>query len=416
MSNQEVLWSPPEEEKSSSLLKNRSFIFLWLSSTTSFVALSSYLFAEQWYIITVLKMESALGIVLMITMIFRVLFMTVGGVWADRYRRSRIMLVSSLIRCVIVIVMIFFLQMSILEIWSLIGFAILFGIVDAFFSPANTSLLPLLVPNSLITKANSFIQSSNQIAMFSGPMIGGLILSKGSFSLLFSIIAAFLFMTFLFSYCIGEQKKQAPSNNSSTKGELLDGLKYVWNMSFLKNMLIILIIVNFFFFGPLQMGIPLIINNVLHGEALHLSFLQSSYQGGMLAGAVTVGIVNFRKKRGLSILIIINILGICLSLLGYIHFLWQGIFLLSIMGILSSIINVSLISIIQEKSQEDKIGRVMSLVNAFSNGLVPLSYAFVSIALVMELTISSIMLYCGCLIICISLLYIFKPNVIKSVD
>ena len=411
-----VLWSPPEEEKSSSLLKNRSFIFLWLSSTTSFVALSSYLFAEQWYIITVLKMESALGIVLMITMIFRVLFMTVGGVWADRYRRSRIMLVSSLIRCVIVIVMIFFLQMSILEIWSLIGFAILFGIVDAFFSPANTSLLPLLVPNSLITKANSFIQSSNQIAMFSGPMIGGLILSKGSFSLLFSIIAAFLFMTFLFSYCIGEQKKQAPSNNSSTKGELLDGLKYVWNMSFLKNMLIILIIVNFFFFGPLQMGIPLIINNVLHGEALHLSFLQSSYQGGMLAGAVTVGIVNFRKKRGLSILIIINVLGICLSLLGYIHFLWQGIFLLSIMGILSSIINVSLISIIQEKSQEDKIGRVMSLVNAFSNGLVPLSYAFVSIALVMELTISSIMLYCGCLIICISLLYIFKPNVIKSVD
>lgn len=416
MSNQEVLWSPPEEEKSSSLLKNRSFIFLWLSSTTSFVALSSYLFAEQWYIITVLKMESALGIVLMITMIFRVLFMTVGGVWADRYRRSRIMLVSSLIRCVIVIVMIFFLQMSILEIWSLIGFAILFGIVDAFFSPANTSLLPLLVPNSLITKANSFIQSSNQIAMFSGPMIGGLILSKGSFSLLFSIIAAFLFMTFLFSYCIGEQKKQAPSNNSSTKGELLDGLKYVWNMSFLKNMLIILIIVNFFFFGPLQMGIPLIINNVLHGEALHLSFLQSSYQGGMLAGAVTVGIVNFRKKRGLSNLIIINVLGICLSLLGYIHFLWQGIFLLSIMGILSSIINVSLISIIQEKSQEDKIGRVMSLVNAFSNGLVPLSYAFVSIALVMELTISSIMLYCGCLIICISLLYIFKPNVIKSVD
>lgn len=416
MSNQEVLWSPPEEEKSSSLLKNRSFIFLWLSSTTSFVALSSYLFAEQWYIITVLKMESALGIVLMITMIFRVLFMTVGGVWADRYRRSRIMLVSSLIRCVIVIVMIFFLQMNILEIWSLIGFAILFGIVDAFFSPANTSLLPLLVPNSLITKANSFIQSSNQIAMFSGPMIGGLILSKGSFSLLFSIIAAFLFMTFLFSYCIGEQKKQAPSNNSSTKGELLDGLKYVWNMSFLKNMLIILIIVNFFFFGPLQMGIPLIINNVLHGEALHLSFLQSSYQGGMLAGAVTVGIVNFRKKRGLSILIIINVLGICLSLLGYIHFLWQGIFLLSIMGILSSIINVSLISIIQEKSQEDRIGRVMSLVNAFSNGLVPLSYAFVSIALVMELTISSIMLYCGCLIICISLLYIFKPNVIKSVD
>ncbi|MGE7673265.1 MFS transporter [Lysinibacillus sp. NPDC094403] len=416
MRNQDVLWSPPEEEKSSSLLKNRSFIFLWLSSTTSFVALSTYLFAEQWYIITVLKMESALGIVMMMTMIFRVLFMTVGGVWADRFRRSRIMLVSSFLRCVIVVIMIVFLQMSILEIWSLIGFAILFGIVDAFFSPANTSLLPLLVSNKSITRANSFIQSSNQIAMFSGPMIGGWVLSKGSFSLLFSIIAAFLFMTFLFSFCIGEQIRNAPSKKSSTKDELFDGFKYVWNMSFLKNMLIILIVVNFFFFGPLQMGIPLIVNNVIHGEALHLSFLQSSYQGGMLAGALTVGIVNYRKKRGLSILIIITVLGICLSLLGYINFLWQGIFLLSIMGILSSVINVSLISIIQEKSQQDKIGRVMSLVNAFSNGLVPLSYAFVSIAIVMDMTISNIMLYSGCLIISISLLYIFKPNVIKIVE
>ncbi|KOS61604.1 MULTISPECIES: MFS transporter [Lysinibacillus] len=416
MSNQEVPWSPTEEKDSSSLLKNRAFVFLWLSSTTSFVALSTYLFAEQWYIITVLKMESALGIVMMMTMIFRVLFMTVGGVLADRFRRSRIMLISSFIRCVIVVVMILFLQMSILEIWSLIGFAILFGIVDAFFSPANTSLLPSLVSNASITKANSFIQSSNQIAMFSGPMIGGWILSKGSFSLLFSIIAAFLFTTFLFSFCIGEQKRNVPPNNNSTKDELLDGLKYVWNMSFLKNMLIILIIINFFFFGPLQMGIPLIVTNVINGEALHLSFLQSSYQGGMLAGALTVGIVNFRKKRGLSILIIINVLGICLSLLGFINLLWQGIFLLSIMGILSSVINVSLISIIQEKSQEDKIGRVMSLVNAFSNGLVPVSYAFVSMALVMNLTISNIMLYCGCLIMCISLLYIFKSNVIKDVD
>ncbi|MFJ7982651.1 MFS transporter [Lysinibacillus xylanilyticus] len=416
MSNQEVVWSPPDVGNSSSLLKNRAFIFLWLSSTSSFVALSTYLFAEQWYIITVLKMESALGIVMMMTMIFRILFMTVGGVWADRFRRSHIMLVSSFIRCVIVVVMILFLQMSILEIWSLISFAILFGIVDAFFSPANTSLLPSLVSSSSLTRANSFIQSSNQIAMFSGPMIGGWILSKGSFSFLFSMIAAFLFMTFLFSCCIREQKRTAPPINSSMKDELLDGLKYVWNMSFLKNMLIILIIINFFFFGPLQMGIPLIINNVIHGEALHLSFLQSSYQGGMLVGALTVGIVNFRKKRGLSILIIINVLGICLSLLGYINFLWQGIFLLSIMGILSSVINVSLISIIQEKSQQDKIGRVMSLVNAFSNGLVPLSYAFVSIAIVMNMTISNIMLCCGCLIMSISLLYIFKPNVIKKVD
>ncbi|WP_257143484.1 hypothetical protein [Bacillus sp. AFS015896] len=36
---------------SMSLFKNRAFLFLWLSSTSSFLALSTYLFAEQWYVI-----------------------------------------------------------------------------------------------------------------------------------------------------------------------------------------------------------------------------------------------------------------------------------------------------------------------------------------------------------------------------
>jgi len=253
LGREHTLTSLTDNNAASSLFKNRAFVFLWLSSTTSFLALSTYLFAEQWYIITVLNKEGALGIVLMVTMIPRVLFMTIGGVWADRYRRSRIMLVSSLVRCLLVVMMILFLQMSLLELWPLIGFALLFGVVDAFFSPANTSLLPTLVSKDVLTRSNSFIQSSNQIAMFSGPMIGGWVLTVGSFSLLFSIIAGLLLMTFVFSYLIKEEENvhAISQKKVSTKEELKEGLIYVWKMPFLKNMLLILIIINFLFFGPL---------------------------------------------------------------------------------------------------------------------------------------------------------------------
>ncbi|KQL19449.1 MFS transporter [Cytobacillus solani] len=417
MSRDQALIEKKNDVVASSLFKNRAFVFLWLSSTTSFLALSTYLFAEQWYIITILNKESALGIVMMVTMIPRVIFMSIGGVWADRYKRSQIMLVSSLVRCILIVVMIFFLQMSILELWPLICFALLFGVLDAFFSPANTSLLPSLVSKDVLTRSNSFIQSSNQIAMFSGPMIGGWVLTVGSFSLLFSIIAIFLTMTFIFSFLIKEEDVNTiTQKKGSTKEKLKEGLTYVWRMPFLKNMLFILVIINFFFFGPLLMGIPLIVDKVIHGAALDLSFLQSSYQGGMLVGAIIVGILNLRKKRGLIILVMITFLGILLSLLGQIGFLWQGIVLLLMMGVLSSIINVSLISTIQEQSDEEKMGRVMSLINASSNGLVPLSYAFVSLALVLNLTISNIMLLCGILIVVISLIFTLNSKVIKEVN
>ncbi|MGE6370816.1 MFS transporter [Planococcus kocurii] len=405
-----------KEKPVPSLFSNRSFVFLWLSSTASFLALSTYLFTEQWYIITVLEKESLLGIVMMATMVPRILFMTLGGVWADRFRRSRIMLISSFVRCLLVLGMILLLQLSLLELWPLILFALCFGIVDAFFSPANTSLLPSVVAKETLPRSNSFIQSSNQIALFSGPMLGGWILSFGSFSLLFGVIAGFLLLTFLFSSLIKEEKRTLTTNRASTKSELKEGFSYVWSMPFLKNILVILIFINFFFFGPLLMGIPLLVDSVLKGKVLDLSFLQSSYQGGMLAGAVMVGVLNLRKKQGLTMLVMIGVLGIFLTLLGHISFLWQGILLLSLMGILSSFINVSLISTIQAQTDPTKIGRVMSLVNASSNGLVPLSYAFVSLALVMQFTISSIMTVCGLLILSISSIYLLRSNIIKNVE
>lgn len=405
-----------KEKPVPSLFSNRSFVFLWLSSTASFLALSTYLFTEQWYIITVLEKESLLGIVMMATMVPRILFMTLGGVWADRFRRSRIMLISSFVRCLLVLGMILLLQLSLLELWPLILFALCFGIVDAFFSPANTSLLPSVVAKEALPRSNSFIQSSNQIALFSGPMLGGWILSFGSFSLLFGVIAGFLLLTFLFSSLIKEEKRTLTTNRASTKSELKEGFSYVWSMPFLKNILVILIFINFFFFGPLLMGIPLLVDSVLKGKVLDLSFLQSSYQGGMLAGAVMVGVLNLRKKQGLTMLVMIGVLGIFLTLLGHISFLWQGILLLSLMGILSSFINVSLISTIQAQTDPTKIGRVMSLVNASSNGLVPLSYAFVSLALVMQFTISSIMMVCGLLILSISSIYLLRSNIIKNVE
>lgn len=416
MGNDQVATANEQTTAISNLFSNRSFIFLWLSSTVSFLALSTYLFAEQWYIITVLEKESALGIVMMVTMVPRILFMTLGGVWADRFRRSRIMLLSSLVRCFLVLGMILLLQLSLLELWPLILFALSFGIVDAFFSPANTSLLPALVAKEVLPRSNSFIQSSNQIALFSGPMLGGWILSFGSFSLLFAVIAGFLLLTFLFSSLIKEEKRETSISKPSTLSELKEGLSYVWNMPFLKNMLLILIIINFFFFGPLLMGIPLLVDSVLKGEVLDLSFLQSSYQGGMLAGAILVGILNWQKKRGLTMLVMIGLLGICLTFLGQIGFLWQGILLLVLMGILSSFINVTLISTIQVQSDPMKIGRVMSLVNASSNGLVPLSYAFVSLALVLQLTISDVMLVCGILIFVITIIYLLRSNIIKNVE
>ncbi|WP_243527007.1 MFS transporter [Bacillus pseudomycoides] len=165
-------------------------------------------------------------------------------------------------------VMITLLHLHLLNLWSLLFFALLFGILDAFFSPANQSLLPLLVPKEMLTRSNSFIQTSNQVAMFAGPMIGGWIITVSSFSVLFLFVACFLLITSAFTLCIKEKNSSPSSKQASTRQELLEGFQYVWNMPFLKSILFILMTINVLFFGPLLMGIPLLASEVLHGRQL----------------------------------------------------------------------------------------------------------------------------------------------------
>ncbi|WP_449403489.1 hypothetical protein [Exiguobacterium artemiae] len=85
-----------------------------------------------------------------------------------------------------------------------------------------------------------------------------------------------------------------------------------------------------------------------------------------------------------------------MGLLGQIGHVWQGVLLLLTMGGISSIINVLILTTIQTTTRPQMMGRVMSLVNASSNGLVPLSYAALSLSLSFDVRLEQILLLCGC--------------------
>lgn len=165
---------------------------------------------------------------------------------------------------------------------------------------------------------------------------------------------------------------------------------------YLRRILFLLIIINFFFFGPLLMGIPLLVDRVLLGEALDLSYLQGAYQLGMLLGAAWIGFNHSINQSFRLLLSFIGLLGVGLGLLGQIEHVWQGVLLLLTMGGISSIINVLILTTIQTTTRPQMMGRVMSLVNASSNGLVPLSYAALSLSLSFDVRLEQILFLCSC--------------------
>jgi MFS family permease len=127
------------------------------------------------------------------------LFTLVGGVWADRFPRHRIMLVSDLVRFAVQGIAAVLLLTGVAEVSHLVLLMIVFGTADAFFMPAATGLIPLLVGTDRLREANAlrgFVQSS---ALVAGPALaGGLVAlagpggALGADALTFAVSAAFL--------------------------------------------------------------------------------------------------------------------------------------------------------------------------------------------------------------------------------
>ncbi|MFJ8589525.1 MFS transporter [Streptomyces sp. NPDC093595] len=142
---------------------------------------------------------SDVGLVAAAGLLPMLLFTLVGGVWADRFRRHRIMLVSDVVRCVVQGLLAILLLTDVAQISHLVLLMIVFGIADAFFMPACAGLMPLIVGPDRLREANAlrgFVQSSTLVL---GPALaGGLVVLAGAGgalaldALTFAVSVAFL--------------------------------------------------------------------------------------------------------------------------------------------------------------------------------------------------------------------------------
>jgi MFS family permease len=126
-------------------------------------------------------------------------FLLLGGVWADRLPRHKVMIVTDLARFALHAVLAALIFTDAVEIWHIVVIEALFGTAEAFFRPAYTGLVPQTVPEERIQDAKAATGAFETVAEFAGPAIAtGLVLGLGAGwafaldALTFLVSAAFL--------------------------------------------------------------------------------------------------------------------------------------------------------------------------------------------------------------------------------
>lgn len=362
----------------------RDFRLLWLGQSISILGDQFYLVALPWLVLSLTGSGLALGTILLTATLTKVAFQLVGGAISDMVSQRKMMIASSAVRSLVCAVLTALVLSKETQLWHLFIIVAVFGMSDAFFSPAFKAFIPTVVKTEDLVVGNSRLLGSGLLAMFIGPSLGGLVIAVGGTGAAFGLdTVSFIFVIL----CLLLMRSKAPvvlteeqtAAKTSGRGRHLlksigEGVRYTFSEPTIRSLVVITGMVEFAFAGPFTVGLASLANTKFGGGVTAFGAMLSALGGGLLVGTLIVGSMHSKYSFGKTILFLATALGVGLTLLGLAPNVVWACVLMAFIGIFGGYSQVLIATWLQTKSDPQMRGRVMSVVMLSSYGLTPLSY------------------------------------------
>ncbi|WP_299324245.1 MFS transporter [uncultured Gemella sp.] len=391
------------------MFKNKNFSILLFGRLITNFGDSIYSIATLTLIYTLTKSTFYSGITLFLISFTAILQIFVSPL-ISKFNVKRFLIISQLFQAIILLAITYLIYINKLQITTLIIFIVCISFINQIVYPVQLALLPKIVKQEDLVKANSLFSIAYQgsDALFNS--IGGFIITV--FGTIYAFIInsiTFFINSFIFIFLSNDLSKNTNTIQENYFSKLSSGIK-IWNTPLLKPLLIGIIIINFSTSSLLTL-LP--------------EYSETSYFYGILLSASGLGILigaflsnsQILKNIRLSVLYTTFTLGIALS--------WGALsivnnnsitnkiynFLLFLFGwILIGILNTYSQTMIQCIVSKDKLDVAMSTMIGLSIAFSPLG-ALLAGVLSIKYSIKTIIIITSLLIFSIFLFWLFNKNI-----
>ena len=391
------------------MFKNKNFSILLFGRLITNFGDSIYSIATLTLIYTLTKSTFYSGITLFLISFTAILQIFISPL-ISKFNVKRFLIISQLFQAIILLAITYLIYVNKLQITMLIIFIVCISFINQIVYPVQLALLPKIVKQEDLIKANSLFSIAYQGSDAFFNSIGGFIITV--FGTIYAFIInsiTFFINSAIFIFLSNDLSKNTNSIQENYFTKLSSGIK-IWNTPLLKPLLIGIIIINFSTSSLLTL-LP--------------EYSETSYFYGILLSASGLGILigaflsnsQILKNIRLSVLYTTFTLGICLS--------WGALSILNNNSITNKIINFSLflfgwilIGILNTYSQtmiqciisKDKLDVAMSTMIGLSIAFSPLG-ALLSGVLSIKYSIKTIIIITSLLIFSIFLFWLFNKNI-----
>ena len=265
-------------------LEERPFRLLWLGQTTSSIGDALIAVGLAFAVLDIGGGASELGIVFASFTLSRVLFILVGGVWADRLPRRLVMLTCDVVRTANQAFIAVALLTGAMEVWMFVVTSFVSGAATAFFGPASSGLVPETVSDARLQQANALLNFSQSATNVFGPATAGLIVALAGPGWVFTVDAVTYAVSAAFLAALPLARRERPPRQRFL-GELAEGLREGWARGWMRAGFLLAAVGNLGIATFMVLG-PVIAEEELGGAASWGVILTGGAVGGLLGGVV----------------------------------------------------------------------------------------------------------------------------------
>lgn len=229
----------------------RNYRILWLSMAASFTAMQMQMVARGWLAHDISGTNAAVGLVMLSWGIPQLLFSLVGGAYADRLDKRRLLTVTQSLVGLTALVTAVLITIDVISIPWLFALGLFQGTVFAFNMPARQALLAELVPQSELANAIALNNMAMNATRIVGPAVAGVVIAVwdvGAAYLLQSLIYLAV-LYFLYRLPPSTSHLRGAGSRGSVPQEIAVGLRYILGSPTLRLLMLLA-------FVPTMLGMP----------------------------------------------------------------------------------------------------------------------------------------------------------------
>ena len=365
--------------------KESNIKLLLLGRAVSLFGSTIYLIVLPLYILNTTKNLKTTGIFFAAVNFPTIIVSIFIGTIIEKFNKKNIILICDFLTSMLYFVLFLYLK-NFNSLSFLFLISLLINIVSKFFEIASKVLFSEINSPETLEKYNGLQSFMENTIIIVGPVIGTYLFVTFDFNLILIIVSLGYFLSFLQELFIKYEKNLDLSiEKTNFLEDFKEGISYIRSNKIILNFFILVMFLNFFIANNDEIINPGILIRKYEISEKLFGFSATSYGAGSVFAGIFIYYNNkFKFLKKLKLLFILNSFLMCLLgllsiiLFKYNHYIYFTIFIFFqfLIGMITTFVNVPLISSFQKNVEIKYQSRFFSILSFFSGGLIPLGILY----------------------------------------